>query len=320
MDRELLYRYLKCETTPDEEVVLLDWLEASADNRRELATMQMTMEGMVLADASVHNSNILDHTAQRRRGVFRVNRVVRWSASAAAVLVAAAGIGYGVATSMLGGLSQQMTVVEIPAGQRMSMTLADGTQVWLNSGTKLEYPAVFARNERRVKISGEAMFDVEHDADRPFIVETFACELEVLGTKFNVVAEPSNNNFSASLFEGRLKISENNSDCHSVILSPDEKVAFDNGRLVCNLISDHDDYLWTDGVLNLDNLTFEEAMRKFELYYGIDVVIERKSLPQIKYKGKIRVSDGVDYALHLLMSASEFTYIKSDDRNTIYIR
>ncbi len=273
-----------------------------------------------MTGSSVFENRSSETASRNRKRVFRQGGTARWCSAAAAMLVVAAGVGYGVAQSTLGKWSDRGTVVEIPAGQRMSMTLSDGTRVNLNSGARLEYPAVFTKRERRVSVSGEAMFEVTHDARHPFIVETFACEVEVLGTRFNVVADPSTSAFSAALFEGKLKVSQNDSQNCSVILSPDEVVRLENGQLLCDKITDRDDYLWTDGVLNLDNLTFVEAMRKFETYYGIDMVIERMDLPQMKFKGKIRVSDGVDYALHLLMSVWEFNYVKSDDRNTIYIR
>ncbi|EKC56861.1 protein containing FecR protein domain protein, partial [human gut metagenome] len=64
----------------------------------------------------------------------------------------------------------------------MQMTLADGTLVHLNAGTTLEYPVVFSRKDRRVKLTGEALFEVAHNAKHPFIVETFATDLQVLGT------------------------------------------------------------------------------------------------------------------------------------------
>lgn len=322
MNEELLYRYLKCETAPSEEEALLDWLEASPENRCRLETAQLTMEGLALYPQTLDGRMFPEQTVKKDKNprMPLLARIASWSSAAAAVVAVAAGAGYGIASRKMAGWSAQEVVVEAPAGQRTSMTLSDGTLVWLNSGTRLEYPAVFAKNERRVKLSGEAAFDVKHDKSRPFIVETFACKAEVLGTKFNICAEPARSHFSAALFEGRLRISRNDIDNASITLSPDETVELENGRLLHGTISDRDSYLWVDGVLSLDNLTFEEAMRKFEMYYGINVVIERKELPRVRYRGKIRVSDGVDYALGLLMSTSEFTYEKSYDRNTIYIR
>ena len=86
-------------------------------------------------------------------------------------------------------LSEREMSICVPAGQRMQMTLADGSHVQLNAGTTLEYPVVFDRKARRVKLSGEALFEVTHDSSHPFIVETFATDIQVLGTKFNVLAD-----------------------------------------------------------------------------------------------------------------------------------
>lgn len=320
LDKELLLRYLKCETTPGEEAFLLDILDSSPELRTELVSTQLTMEALALGDFAASEDDVRNTSSRRRARSFRVNGIVRWSASVAAVFVVAAGIGWGIARGVLDKWSHQATVVEMPAGQRMSIILPDGTEVCLNSGARLEYPAVFTGKDRRVKISGEAMFNVAHDARRPFIVETFACEIEALGTRFNVIAEPEAADFSTALFEGKLKVSPNDTPDVSVIISPNEMAMFEDDRLLRSNIPDYDDYLWTEGVLNLDNLSFEEAMHKFEMYYGVHIVFERKVLPRKRFNGKIRVSDGIDYALQLLMSTSDFKYCKSGDRNTIYIR
>lgn len=314
MDKELLTRFLKCETTPKEEERIVDWLEADPRNRRELDSMQLTMEGLALYSPSYH------HKSKRTRS-FRIGKLARRSVAAAAVILVAAAVGFGVASRTLAGWETQQTIVEVPAGQRMSITLGDGTSVWLNSGTRLEYPSIFSKKQRRVKVSGEAMFDVEHDAERPFIVETFACQAEVLGTRFNIYANAETSHFSAALLEGKLKVSNmkaNNNE--SVILAPDEMVNLVNGHLRLNRISSHEDFLWTDGLLNLNNLGFEEVMNKFERYFGVNIVVQTANVPQTKYRGKLRISDGLDYALQLLQVTSDFSYERNDDTNTIYIK
>ena len=78
----------------------------------------------------------------------------------------------------------------VPAGQRVKLTLQDGTEVWLNSQTKLTYPALFSGKERRVTVDGEAFFDVAKNPEKPFIVSSQGVEMKVLGTKFNVHSYP----------------------------------------------------------------------------------------------------------------------------------
>ena len=84
--------------------------------------------------------------------------------------------------------------------------LADGTKVWLNSASRLIYPQSFMGKERRVVLSGEAFFDVAHDAERPFIVETSRMNVKVLGTRFNVNDYDDNEEVSTTLVNGSVEI------------------------------------------------------------------------------------------------------------------
>ena len=284
MDDLLLQKYLRNETSEEELIEVLDWLDASAENQRYLDRLDY-----------ISNLNILVGEAQprvRRRTVSLWKRAAQWSAGAAAVLLVCAGLSHYLADRVLEHRAQDMMAITAPNGQSMSVTLSDGTRVWLNSGAKLEYPSIFSRKTRRVKISGEAMFEVEHDAARPFIVETFACDAEVLGTKFNILADARTADFSAALLEGRL-----------------------------NRITDPDDFRWVDGLMNLNTLSFGEVIRKFESYYGVRITIDNpEDIPELKYHGKIRVSDGVDHALKLLQITNNFAYTRDDETNTIHIK
>lgn len=85
--------------------------------------------------------------------------------------------------------------MQAPNGQRLKLTLPDGTGVQLNSGSVIEYPSVFGKDVRRIRLSGEAMFDVTHNEEQPFVVETFASDIRVLGTRFNVVANENASDF-----------------------------------------------------------------------------------------------------------------------------
>ena len=118
------------------------------------------------------------------------------------------------------------------------------------------------------------MFEVKHDASRPFIVETFACDAEVLGTKFNILAAARTADFSAALLEGRLKILNRLGGGESFILSPNEQIDLGDGHLKLNRITDPDDFRWVDGLMNLNTLSFGEVIRKFENYYGVRITID----------------------------------------------
>ena len=313
MDDLLLQKYLRNETSEEELAEVLDWLDASTENQRYLDRLDY-----------ISNLNILAGEAQprvSRRTVSLWKRTAQWSAAAAAALLVCAGVSHYLADRILEYRTRDMMAITAPNGQSMSVTLSDGTTVWLNSGAKLEYPSIFSRKTRRVKISGEAMFEVKHDASRPFIVETFACDAEVLGTKFNILADARTADFSAALLEGRLKILNRLGGGESFILSPNEQIDLVDGHLKLNRITDPDDFRWVDGLMNLNTLSFGEVIRKFENYYGVRITIDNpEDMPVLKYHGKIRVSDGVDHVLKLLQITNNFSYTRDDETNTIHIK
>ncbi|NJO69319.1 MAG: FecR domain-containing protein, partial [Bacteroidetes bacterium] len=92
-------------------------------------------------------------------------------------------------------VTQAWNTIEVPIGQRTFLTLADGTKVWLNAKTRFTFPNHFNRDNRTVKLDGEAIFDVVHNQDAPFIVETQKYNVKVLGTEFNVYAYNQSNSF-----------------------------------------------------------------------------------------------------------------------------
>lgn len=317
MDQTLLMKYFRGETSPEEENRILSWVEASPENRAEFRKAHLLFDGLVLYGTKPQTEQPKVNKTQRKEW-----RYVRHIIQATALIVVALGAAYFGKDYYRRSLSERETVISVPAGQRMQMTLADGTRVQLNAGTTLEYPVVFDRKVRRVKLSGEAMFEVTHNVDHPFIVETFATNIEVLGTKFNVFADPDNEVFSTTLIEGKVKVSNRNDPAESIIMQPNDMVVLENGRLYKERVSDFADLCWTEGLIHLKKMPFEELMAIFERAFDVRIKIERETMPQINVmNGEIRISDGVDYALHVLqLVSSEFTYTRDEKTNVIVIR
>ena len=240
MEKETLYRYVACQASPEEEMAVLTWLEADPVHESELAKVQRQHD-LVALSAPVINEL---YAKDRRRRFGSVLR--RWSAAAAAVVLLAFGGYYFHAARDFSRQGERLLSVSVPHGQRVSLTLQDGTSVWLNAGTTLRYPALFTGRERRVEIDGEARFEVVHDAKHPFIVRTYACDVEVLGTKFNVVAEEENGLFSTALFEGRVAVRSRTTG-ERLYMDPHTVVDLRDGHLHLSPLTDADDYLWTEG-------------------------------------------------------------------------
>lgn len=309
MTKEDIFRYFKGEATEDEKDRLNAWIEESADNRKIYREAGIEYELLVM-----HGTSEQDHKRPYRN-------VIRTVASVAAAVVFFLAGSWLSEYSLDRSLDTRPVEVSVPAGQRMTLTLADGTLVELNAGAKMKYPALFKGKTRKVQLEGEAMFHVTHDGKHPFIVNTFAADLTVLGTRFNVNADPQAKEFAATLIEGKVQVSTHDADRQTVTLKPDQRVSIREGRLYTEDIRVSDSTLWTEGIIDISNISFDRLIKKIEKAYGVTVVIERDEMPPFECTtGKIRISDGIDHAMNMLSQLSDFEYERDIASGIIYIR
>ncbi len=321
MTDELLFRYFSNEASAEEVAQIEQWLEEDPARQSEFDSAHYLFNAMILHSdelSKMTTPGALEKTSRKSK----VRRLVyRYAAAAAAVVIAGLSGVFVEREINYNKMTAQTNVLEVPAGQRMSVTLSDGTQVQLNGNSRIEYPVIFSRKQRNVKLSGEAFFEVKHDERHPFIVETFASKVEVLGTRFNVYADEASEYFSAALVDGKVKVTTNDETAEQVVLAPDAMVRFVNNHLVVTKVDAENLISWTEGYVNLADTDFESLMHRFENVYGVKIVIDRETMPEIGYKsGKIRVSEGVNFALKLLQHECKFTYTENYETNTITIR
>lgn len=321
MTDELLFKYFSNEASAEEVAQIEQWLEEDPARQSEFDSAHYLFNAMILHSdelSKMTTPGALEKTSRKSK----VRRLVyRYAAAAAAVVIAGLSGVFVEGEINYNKMTAQTNVLEVPAGQRMSVTLSDGTQVKLNGNSRIEYPVIFSRKQRNVKLSGEAFFEVKHDERHPFIVETFASKVEVLGTRFNVYADEASEYFSTALVDGKVKVTTNDETAEQVVLAPDEMVKFVDNHLVVTKVDAENLISWTEGYVNLADTDFASLMHRFENVYGVKIVIERETMPEIGYKsGKIRVSEGVNFALKLLQHECKFTYTENYETNTITIR
>ena len=307
---EILARFFEGRTTSEENNAIADWIESDPANQ-ETFNRELQFHLMLM-----HMSSKVKASQQKPHRT----RLALY-AGLAASFVAGIILCWFLAVAPLSDEASRMVAFHTDPGQRASLTLPDGTSVELNSGSTLEYPADFARGERRVRVEGEAMFDVAKVADKPFYVETFAYDVKVLGTRFNVEADEDRRVFSTALMEGSVAILDKH-DNRITELEPDQVVTLTDGRL----IKRHEEnigsrYRWTDGIINCAGLSFEELMRRFERAFGVTIVIECEAVPDISYKRmKVNVCDGISHAFAILQRTSDFIVEYEDTTDTYHIR
>ena len=214
-------------------------------------------------------------------------------------------------------LSTQNFTVLAEKGQRAVITLPDSTKVWLNSDTKISYPADYGLKERNVTLVGEAYFEVAKNPDKRFIVEAKGMQVEALGTSFNVNAYQNDNKIIASLFSGSVRVSY---DRHVAILKPHESVKVD---LLNRSFSRYKDEsmqniaLWRKNEITFDGESLEEITHIMSRLYNTTICIEDESLKKVCYIGTIR-NNNLENFIDIINLTTPVVYENKGD--TVFLR
>lgn len=222
-----------------------------------------------------------------------------------------------------------------------TITLQDGTKVWLNSGSTLNCAADFGEKYRQVKLSGEGYFEVTHNAQKPFIVEAGSfMKVKVLGTTFNVKAYPNDPYIEASLITGKITIDLNNRNHAPIILKPHEKVTFclkDSSKeqtinykkikpevayhinpITPNPVDQHISELsWMRGELAFNDIPFAELAYDLERAYHITFEFKDEQLKDYHLTGVFK-GENLNEVLQALQVTTPFRYEISDKKVIIY--
>lgn len=170
----------------------------------------------------------------------------------------------------------------IPRGGEYKIVLADGSQVWINSQSVLEFPARFVGKERRVKLTGEAYFDVSKDVEKPFVVEVGDKEVQVLGTSFNV--NDYDGKFMTTLVTGKVnvRIGKNN-----YTLDPSMQICVGDGDVVLKKVDTKEFTAWKDGVFVFKKQKLQDVLDILSRWYDIDVFYQNADLKDLHFTGTI---------------------------------
>ncbi|WP_423126631.1 FecR domain-containing protein [Gaoshiqia sp. Z1-71] len=207
-----------------------------------------------------------------------------------------------------------MNQLIVPFGKQAKIVLADRTEVWLNAGSRLVYPAAFDGNKREVQLQGEAFFQVSSDKSKPFIVETSNSSIKVLGTSFNVKAYPDETVEETVLVEGSVSLNLGKTLLgKNVLLKPDERVVVassDNSYSVSkvnvtNYIS------WTEGVFVFNDEPLPSVLMRISRFYNVGIRWT-KDVENRKISGKLDLKDDFQRVLNALTLISDGNYTEED--------
>ena len=171
----------------------------------------------------------------------------------------------------------------VPNGGEYRMLLEDGTVVWVNSASTVEIPEHFGDTERRVRLKGEAYFEVKPDATRPFYVETEQVCIQVLGTKFNMSAYQDDLQVMTTLVSGSVCVS--NYDGKRVVLVPGEQAVAFGEEITVEKVDPNSVISWVEGRFKFENARLEDIVRQIVRWYDVPVYFEKEDLKDIHFSG-----------------------------------
>lgn len=327
---ELLDRFMRGETSADEDAKLLAWFRDSSSHESLYYYYRNRWE-----EAKRHKLPIEIQERMFRRicgsmpearnvGTFqslshRTGWWLRWGLSAAAVIMFCVGLAtMGYYYYRISEFGRQVYVVEADRGQRSSVVLPDGTKVWLNSRTQVSYQGNYGQKERIVNLSGEAYFEVAKDPDRHFVVKVDGLEVEALGTAFNVKAYEEDDEIIASLREGRVRTSVGG---HVDILDSGQSLSYSKVSGKVELEDDDVEYhlKWRENELAFRGETLEEIADMLDRLYNVNIEFDSENIKRYRFSGVIK-NNSLDNVFELISLTAPIEYTKANDTIRLRLR
>ena len=204
----------------------------------------------------------------------------------------------------------------VPYGKRSEIMLSDGSKVWLNSGSKLVFPAQFLEDRREVYLEGEAIFEVSHHKKQPFLVKSEHHVIEVLGTVFNVSNYKDDPAIFTVLQSGSIQINvteDKGFDAQKVFkITPGTLATFDkDGRGIKKKIVETAPYFsWRDGVFIFKNDSLKSIMKKISRYYNVEIIINDQNMANETFSGYLDVKENIEHVMQTIKDteSSKFDY------------
>ena len=289
MDRKLLEKYIDGIASGTERKEVVEWIVESEENKREYIRLKTRA-----ALKNLPYTLSMDSTYEERvapRGNKR--KVTVW-----------------------GVITQQEALVEykVNTGVKGFVTLPDGSEVWLNSDSRVSFPAQFDTLNRKIRLEGEAYFKVKSNPRWPMYI---TCKnnvvVQVVGTEFNLTTYANDDNIKLLLVSGKLDILDPNNKRVIKVQQNEEVTIYDLSEAIpekgCPVI--YNSIAWKEGLLIFDNTLMSEVVKRLERWYGVQIEVENKELLAYRFTATFK-SESLDRVLNVLKISSDIDYQIND--------
>lgn len=321
--KKLLDKYLSGTATKAEIFVVESWLESFQQDQEDMAGFDLLENHNALAEqiiAKALNEPIAQFGVRPKRTLGLWKKI---AAAAATVIIISSVVLYFIKDSLVQqeqpALSSAYDRYQTPIKEFKQLYLPDSTIVYLNANSTLEVQQDFTQQkERRVKLKGEAFFDVKKDSKHPFKIQVGELQVKVLGTSFNINANEAANEIKVAVKSGKVNVIKRNLVLASLIA--DQSLVFNkkNAAFDVQLDPENAKALWREGIVVLDKASFEEVNATMYNIYGIKIKSDDSEVLTERYNFTIRSSRTLEQTINQLCEIMKKKYRKEGNALVIF--
>ncbi|AYL94607.1 FecR family protein [Mucilaginibacter celer] len=309
--KELAHKLKQGSITPAEKIWLDAWYLNFNDEEVLLSNSKHQTPEQLRESILAKITAQMETPAQPARKVVRLWRNI--AAAAAVVLLITFAALYKNEVLNIVDPAKQVELTVAP-GKHKQISLPDGTRIWLSPGTHISYPDKFRAKERLVTLEGEAFFDVVHDEDHPFVIQSGQLKTVVLGTSFNVKAYPDQIISEVTVVSGKVGVQEHNlPKSQQVIMTPNQRAIYNknNRLLVKEDYPNASEFLaQRTGLFSYDGAALQTVIDDLSLQYDIHVTLA-PGIAKAGFYGHINTNEAVDKTLDKLCAVMDLRWSKT---------
>jgi len=306
---ELFDRYLKGDASPAETERVEAWLEHYQHPQAEWQQMdkagrEQWLEGL-FEDVQESISEAKVVAMRPRRVLWRIAAVV------AAMLLLALGVYLERPKQV------QLTALNVALNQKSQVVLADGSKVWVNSKSTLRYPKVFEGKTREVYLSGEAYFDIEHDATKPFIIHTGKIVTTVLGTAFNIKVDSLQHTVVVTVTRGKVSVASGN---HLLgVITPNQQISVNtiSQQKLQRDVDAGQAIAWQQNAISFNDITFADAAAQLQQRFKVKISFANDKVKNCRFTGSALKEEKLDQILKVICTFNNATYQTKADGSIV---
>jgi len=315
--KDLLDRYLKEETSAEENQLVERWFEGSLNPDPVWQKLDPLQKEQWLSTVFAAIKGTID--SNKPTLIEKKPRKYLWYkiAGAAAVLLISFSFYFGWPSLEDKVMPADLATISVGEHQKKQLILADGSKVWLNASAELRYPKSFSGKTREIYLVGEAYFDIQHDDSKPFLIHTGKITTTVLGTAFNIKEDQDKHTIEVTVTRGMVSVADEGQLLG--VLTSNRQLSFNLvSRIPIEKIVDAKAVIaWQDPDILFDDITFADAALQLQEYFHVKIDFSNERLKNCRFSGKALNGDNMEKILKVICAFNNATWQTKPDGTII---